>query len=122
MDPSDPERTHCYPMWQQMQDYLAGIVATLPESPGAILLLSGHWEESRFTVHDGERPGLLFDYHGFTPHTYALRWDAPGAPALARRAAGLLEQAGSPAGTEEERGWDHGVFIPMKVALPRASR
>src|SRR3546814_790908 len=84
MDPSDPDRPHCDPMWQPMQDYLAGIVATLPERPGAILLVSGHWEESRFTVHDGERPGLLFDYHGFPPHTYALRWDAPGAPALAR--------------------------------------
>lgn len=120
MDPSDPDRPHSDPMWQPMQDYLAGIVATLPERPKAILLVSGHWEESRFTVHTGERPGLLFDYYGFPPHTYTLRWDAPGAPALARRAADLLERAGFPTDAEEERGWDHGVFIPMKVALPDA--
>ena len=120
MDPADPETPHCDPMWQPMQDYLAGIIANLPERPRAILLVSGHWEESRFTVHDGERPGLLFDYYGFPPHTYTLHWDAPGAPALARRAADLLEQAGFQTGTEEARGWDHGVFIPMKVALPQA--
>lgn len=120
MDPSDPDRPHSEPMWQPMQDYLANLIATLPERPSAILLVSGHWEESRFTVHSGEKPGLLFDYYGFPPHTYMLRWDAPGAPSIARRAAGLLERAGFPAGMEEERGWDHGVFIPMKVALPDA--
>jgi aromatic ring-opening dioxygenase catalytic subunit (LigB family) len=120
MDPADPDRPHCDPIWQPMQDYLADIIASLPERPKAILLVSGHWEESRFTVHIGEKPDLMFDYYGFPPHTYTLRWDAPGAPALARRAAALLEQAGFPTGTEQQRGWDHGVFIPMKVALPQA--
>jgi aromatic ring-opening dioxygenase catalytic subunit (LigB family) len=107
-------------MWHPMQAYLTSFIATLPERPKAILLISGHWEEPGFTVHTGAHPGLLFDYYGFPPHTYTLRWDAPGAPDLARRAAALLEQAGFPTGTEEERGWDHGVFIPMKVALPDA--
>lgn len=120
MDPSDPDRPHSDPMWQPMQDYLAAIIASLPERPRAILIVSGHWEEARFTVHSGEKPPLLFDYYGFPPHTYALRWDAQGAPGLARRAAALLNEAGFPTGEEQERGWDHGVFIPMKVALPQA--
>ncbi|WP_313803602.1 class III extradiol ring-cleavage dioxygenase [Sphingobium sp.] len=120
MDPSDPDRPHSDPMWHRMQAYLTDLITTLPERPRAILLISGHWEENHFTLHAGERPGLLFDYHGFPPHCYTLRWDAPGAPTLARRAARLLEQAGFPAAMEEERGWDHGVFIPMKVALPDA--
>ena len=120
MDPSDPNRPHSDPMWHPMQAYLAGLIATLPERPRAILLVSGHWEEPRFTVHGGAQPELLFDYYGFPPHTYTLRWDAPGAPDLASRAALLLEQAGFPTGREEARGWDHGVFIPMKVMLPDA--
>ncbi len=120
MDPADPQHPHSDAMWQPMQDYLAGLIADLPERPRAILLVSGHWETPGFTVHDGARPSLLFDYFGFPPHTYQLRWDAPGAPALADRAAELLEQAGFPTARESERGWDHGVFIPMKVALPDA--
>lgn len=108
------------PMWGPMQHYLAGIIASLPKRPSSILLISGHWEEEAFTVHAGERPPLLFDYHGFPLHTYQLRWDAPGAPGLARRAAGLLAQAGFATGREAARGWDHGVFIPMKVAVPDA--
>ena len=108
------------PMWRPMEDILRGVIAGLPERPKAVLLISGHWEEERFSVHTGERPGLLYDYHGFPEHTYRLRFDAPGAPALARRAAALLEAAGFPTDEEAERGWDHGVFIPLKVAIPDA--
>ena len=120
MDPADPDHPHSDSIWHPMQDYLAGLIASLPERPRAILLVSGHWEARDFAVHVGERPELLFDYHGFPPHTYALRWDAQGAPDVARRAAALLEGAGFATSEETARGWDHGVFIPMKVAVPGA--
>jgi 4,5-DOPA dioxygenase extradiol len=110
----------CPPVWARMRDYLASILPSLPEKPRAILIVSGHWEESHFTVHAGERPELLFDYHGFPKHTYHLRWDAPGAPMLAERAADLLAHAGFVVGANRTRGWDHGVFIPLKVAVPDA--
>ena len=110
----------CPPAWEAMRDYLARLIETLPERPRAILLISAHWIESEFTVHVGERPELLFDYYGFPAHTYDLRWDAPGAPDVARRAAALLSAAGFATGEESGRGWDHGVFIPMMVSLPGA--
>lgn len=110
----------CPPMWRAMQAYLANLVNGLAERPKAILIVSAHWAEPQFTVHVGERPGLLFDYYGFPPHTYDLRWDAPAAPDVARRAGHLLRQAGFQTGEEAECGWDHGVFIPMMVALPDA--
>ncbi len=108
------------PMWRPMEAYLRDLVAHLPERPRAILLVSGHWEESVFTVHTGAQPDLLYDYYGFPEHTYRLRWDAPGDPALARRVARLLGKAGFPVAENATRGWDHGVFVPMKVALPDA--
>ena len=103
-----------------MRDYLASILPSLPEKPKAILIVSGHWEEADFTVHTGARPDLLFDYHGFPAHTYLLEWDAPGAPRLAQRVKSLLEEAGFTVAENDTRGWDHGVFIPMKVAVPDA--
>ena len=114
----DPNGGPPDPMWQPMQAHLAGLIDSLPERPKAILLVSGHWEEDVVTVHAGERPGLLFDYYGFPEHTYRLRWDAPGSPAVAARAKALLEGAGFSVGEERERGWDHGVFVPMKVIVP----
>lgn len=120
MDPADPDRPYSDPMWQTMQDYLTQLVESLPERPRAMLIVSAHWEESVLTVHKGDRPDLLFDYYNFPPHTYSLKWDAPGAPAVADRAAQLLREAGFPVAEEHERGWDHGIFIPLKVARPQA--
>jgi 4,5-DOPA dioxygenase extradiol len=110
----------CPPAWERMRDYLGSILPSLPERPRAILIVSGHWEESVFTVHTGDRPELLFDYANFPPHTYRLRWSAPGAPDVAQEAAALLQAAGFPVAQEASRGWDHGVFVPMKVAFPDA--
>jgi 4,5-DOPA dioxygenase extradiol len=110
----------CDPMWQPMEAYLKTIIADLPERPTAILIVSGHWEEPVFTVHVGDQPDLLFDYHGFPEHTYRLRFDALGAPDVARAAAALLNNAGFPTAENATRGWDHGVFIPLMVALPDA--
>lgn len=117
----DPDGGPSDPMWQPMEHYLAGLIDSLPERPRAILLVSGHWEENEITVHTGVRPELLFDYYGFPEHTYHLGWDAPGAPEIARRAASLLRGAGFATREENARGWDHGVFIPMKVAVPEAN-
>lgn len=116
----DPNGGSPDPMWQPMQAYLAGLIDSLPERPRAILLVSGHWEEPRPTVHTGDGQPLLYDYYGFPEHTYRLRWDAPGAPDVARRARTLLEEVGFETGEEQARGWDHGVFVPMKVAVPGA--
>lgn len=108
------------PMWRPMQDYLAGLIATLPERPRAILMISGHWETRDVTVHVGDGQPLTYDYGGFPPHTYRLQWPSRGDAGVARRAAGLLEAAGFATAEESVRGWDHGVFIPMMVAVPDA--
>jgi len=108
------------PLWRNMADFLSGIITSLEVRPRALLIVSSHWETDVPTVHAGERPDLLFDYYGFPEHTYRLRWDAPGAPDVAAEAAALLRKAGLAAATETERGWDHGVFVPMMLAVPGA--
>jgi aromatic ring-opening dioxygenase catalytic subunit (LigB family) len=104
-------------LWRGLEAYLAGIAARLPERPKAILVVTSHWETDGFALTGAARPKLIYDYHGFPAETYALRYDAPGDPALAARAAGLLDAAGLAARVDRERGWDHGVFVPLKVAF-----
>jgi len=106
--------------WHRTQHFLEGLAATLPESPKAILVVSGHWEEPAFTASSAAEPKLIFDYSGFPEHTYRLTWPAPGEPKLAERVTGLLKQAGLPAAIHAGRGFDHGVFVPLKVAIPEA--
>jgi aromatic ring-opening dioxygenase catalytic subunit (LigB family) len=45
-------------------------------------------------------------------------WAAPGEPALAARVRELHGAAGSASQEDAQRGFDHGVFIPLKVAFP----
>jgi len=106
--------------WDRMAAYLRGIAATLPEKPRAILMVSAHWQEAAFTVTTSAAPVLLFDYYGFPPHTYELKYPAPGEPALAERVVELLEAAGLSAGRDAERGFDHGMFIPLLLMFPKA--
>lgn len=108
-------------VWTGMANFLAGFPAGLPERPEAILVISGHWETEGFSLTGAAQPPLIYDYYNFPPHTYQLRYDVPGAPALAGKAAALLTDAGLDARVDKERGLDHGVFVPLKVAFPEAS-
>jgi aromatic ring-opening dioxygenase catalytic subunit (LigB family) len=108
-------------VWSGMQTFLEGVPAMLPQRPKAILIVSGHWETEGFALTGAARPPLIYDYYGFPPHTYALRYDAPGNPGLAAKAAALLQAAGLSARVDEDRGLDHGVFVPLKVVFPDAS-
>ena len=107
-------------MWDPMAAFLRGLIATLPEKPRAVVVVSGHWEESAFTVNSAAQPPLLFDYHGFPEHTYHLKYPAPGSPALAQQIRTLLEAAGMATGEDDQRGLDHGVFVPFMLILPEA--
>jgi len=106
--------------WDRQRAFLEALPGTLPERPKALLVISGHWEAPVFTVLSNPAPPLLYDYSGFPAHTYRLEWPAPGDPGLARRVRALLEGAGFETAEDAARGYDHGVFVPLKVAFPAA--
>ncbi|HEY9546998.1 MAG TPA: class III extradiol ring-cleavage dioxygenase [Solimonas sp.] len=106
--------------WDRMADFLRGVVATLPARPRAVLLISGHWLASAFTIGSSPKPSLIYDYYGFPEHTYQIQYGADGDPALALRVRALLNEQGLPAADDAQRGYDHGVFIPLKLMLPDA--
>jgi aromatic ring-opening dioxygenase catalytic subunit (LigB family) len=100
---------------------LIALVAGLPQPPKAILMVSGHWETDEARIMSAARPGMVYDYHGFPPHTYQIVYPAPGAPDVAERAAVLLAEAGIAAQLDSEQGFDHGTFAPMAVMYPKAN-
>ena len=106
--------------WKPTQHFLESIASSLPAVPKALLVISGHWEEAALTAGAAAAPKLVYDYSGFPQHTYQLTWPAPGDPALASRVMEALSAAGLPAATDPNRGYDHGVFVPLKVAFPNA--
>lgn len=108
------------PAHETMVRFLTKIARDLPR-PEAVLVVSAHWEESVATVTSGAHPPLIYDYYGFPEEAYQIRYPAPGKPALAQEIARLLGEQRIGVGLDAERGFDHGMFVPLKLLYPDAS-
>lgn len=107
------------PDHQEMVDRLTELAANL-RKPKAILVISAHWEESAPTITAGSHPSLIYDYHGFPSEAYDIQYPCPGQPELANGVFRALEQAGLSPRLDDKRGFDHGVFVPLKLMYPEA--
>lgn len=109
--------------WAKLKAYLESLPSSLglaTSPPRAVLVVSAHWQAEVPTVQTSPLPPLLFDYYGFPPQMYQLKWPAPGAPDVAARVRSLLSAAGLPSAEDGARGFDHGVFVPLLVSFPAA--
>ena len=102
-----------------MVDFMRQLPSRL-RKPDAVLVISAHWEESTATLLGAQTPPMLYDYYGFPDEAYNITYPAPGSPELANRIVSLLAKNNIPARTDPERGFDHGLFIPLKLMYPRA--
>ena len=106
--------------WDQMAEFLKNISSRLPQCPKAVLIISAHWQTPEFSITASTQPDLIYDYYGFPEHTYQLTYPAAGAPVLAERIGNMLTDAGLNNTQDATRGFDHGVFIPLKLMFPNA--
>ena len=108
------------PGHQDMVDRLTELAADL-RKPSAILVISAHWEEAIPTITSGTTPSLIYDYYGFPSEAYKIEYPCPGEPVLAQQVAQALDQAGIQARLDDQRGLDHGAFVPLKLMYPEAT-
>lgn len=88
--------------------------------PSAIIVVSAHWEELQPTITSGRLPPLIYDYYGFPPQAYQIDYPAPGNPELAANLAALLDRHDFQTVLNAQRGFDHGLFVPLKIMYPEA--
>ena len=88
--------------------------------PEAIIVISAHWEAHVATVSGAKAPTMLYDYYGFADEAYEITYPAPGSPGLADRIAEMLSRNQIPAQIDAHRGFDHGLYIPLKLMYPEA--
>jgi aromatic ring-opening dioxygenase catalytic subunit (LigB family) len=108
------------PEVEELAGYLRSLRALPKTPPKALLVISAHWEERVPTLMTSPKPPMLYDYYGFPPASYQITWPAPGQPALAARVRELLREHGLESASDEQRGFDHGTFIPLKLTYPEA--
>jgi 4,5-DOPA dioxygenase extradiol len=97
------------------------VIAGIIEKPSAIVVISAHWEEEKPTITSGERPSLIYDYYGFPSESYEIQYLAVGNPALAHKIFDLLKSNRIEATLTDKRGFDHGLFVPLKLMYPDAT-
>jgi 4,5-DOPA dioxygenase extradiol len=95
----------------------AQIGKSLPR-PRAILCISAHWETTGVQTTTMEAPRTIYDFYGFPPELYAVRYPAPGSPALA----GLVKQIVHSVAVQPDLTWglDHGAWSVLRRMFPGA--
>lgn len=91
----------------------------------SIIVVSAHWEEPIVTVDYQTGPTtLLYDYYNFPAESYAphLTYPVPTDTNLAKKVHDILNLDGIKSSLRRrDGGFDHGVFIPLKLAFPKAN-
>jgi 4,5-DOPA dioxygenase extradiol len=107
------------PYHVEMVTHLEAIAARI-DKPSAIIVVSAHWEESVATITAHAKPPIIHDYYGFPPESYEIQYPAPGDPDLAHGLQEILEQNQIRTRLDVERGFDHGLFVPLLLMYPNA--
>ena len=88
--------------------------------PRAIVAVSAHWGSgTTVAITSSARHKTVYDF-GVPATLYELTYDAPGSPELADRIASLLGKGGWKTAITEDRGLDHGSWIPLRLMYPAA--
>lgn len=95
-------------------------ISSIIKKPSAIIVVSAHWEATCATITSSANPALIYDYSGFPEESYEITYPCPGNPTLAGRVAKCLTHAGIDTKLDETRGFDHGLFVPLKLMYPEA--
>ena len=104
------------PQW--MEDLYAW-GSSLPK-PRGIVVISAHWENAPLAISATNAAApLYYDFGGFHPRYYSLKYGTPDATELARQVVGMLAD-GTPMHHYQDRGLDHGAFIPLMAMFPAA--
>ena len=88
--------------------------------PRAIVIVSAHWDTAVPTVGFADRLETIHDFSGFPDELYSLRYPASGCREAADVVVAAIRAAGLTVATDNERGLDHGAWMPLRQMFPEA--
>jgi len=103
----------------ELSHFMQSLAADLPH-PKAIVVITAHWEEEVVSITYSPAPGMMYDYYGFPPESYAFKYPAPGDQSLAKHIQQLLQDKNIDARLDNQRAYDHGTFVPLMLMYPAA--
>ena len=98
---------------------LQRLAACLPK-PRAIVVVSAHWIDHPVGITAGGELKTIHDFDGFPDPLYAVQYPAKGDAELSAEAARLLQGDGFTTRLKQQRGLDHGAWMPLMIMYPAA--
>ena len=95
-------------------------VARAIPTPRAIVVISPHWETATPTVGFATQLETIYDFGGFDPRLYEIRYPATGCPEAAKLVVEALQNHGFAVQHDAQRGLDHGAWMPLRQMFPSA--
>jgi 4,5-DOPA dioxygenase extradiol len=86
--------------------------------PKAVICISAHWVTRGTLVTAMDKPRTIYDFYGFPPQMYEIRYDAPGAPDLAEQVRRIIKN--TEVKSDLDWGLDHGTWTVLKRMFPKA--
>lgn len=85
-----------------------------------VIVVSAHWQAAHPTISLAPTLDTIHDFRGFPDDLYRITYPARGAPDRADQVVSTLHDAGLSAATDQDRGLDHGAWIPLMLMRPAA--
>lgn len=104
-------------LFDGMRKFFEDLPQRFSDRPKAIVVVSAHWEEDQFTIQSTPHPDMIYDDFGFPENTYELKYPASGSPEIAKNISHLLLRHGVSHSFNSNRGYDHGVYVPLLIAF-----
>ena len=86
--------------------------------PKAVICISAHWVTRGTMITAMDKPRTIYDFYGFPPEMYEIRYDAPGAPDLAEQVRRIIKN--TEVKPDLNWGLDHGTWTVLKRMFPQA--
>ncbi len=87
-----------------------------------VIVISPHFVTANaFGTVAADRMQQIYDFSGFPPEFYSIKYEPPGMPAVARQAMILAGEFGVPLANVNEWGLDHGAWSPLLRMFPEAN-
>lgn len=102
-----------------MVSHLQSLATEIPK-PKQIIVFSAHWETDNVTITSADSHPLLYDYYGFPAESYAIKYPVAAATSLADAVTTAFQKQQMNPQQELVRGYDHGVWVPLKIMYPEA--
>lgn len=92
--------------------------STALPKPTAIVMISAHWEAAPLAITSpAASTPLVYDFGGFDPRYYTMKYATPDASVIAQQLADLMPD-NQPLHEHKNRGLDHGAWVPLKAMYP----